>query len=115
VFFKAHYLLKRVIGLPGETVGMRDGTVTIQNGEHPEGFILTEPYAAAPTGFENITLTLGEEEYFVLGDNRPHSFDSRAWGALPGRNIIGHALVRLWPLRGFALWPGQAPPAEQGG
>lgn len=108
-------LIKRIIGLPGETVSVEGTSVHITNAEHPEGFVLDEPYLAAenlggPTGMET---TLGADEYFVLGDNRRVSSDSRTWGTLPEDNIIGHVLLRLFPLDSISALPGNATyPAE---
>ncbi len=96
------YFIKRVIGLPGERVVMRDGKVTIYNADHRDGFALTEPYLesdiAAADHTQNIDVTLGANEFYMLGDNRPYSFDSRRWGPLPKKDIVGRALVRLWPV-----------------
>lgn len=107
-------LIKRVIGLPGETVSVSGGEVRIINAEHPEGFILEEPYLdpgniGGPSGTNT---TLGEGEYFVMGDNRRVSSDSRVWGVLPQENILGHVFVRLFPLTSIGLLPGDADPEE---
>jgi signal peptidase I len=96
------YFIKRVIGLPGETVNIENGKVRITNSENPEGFVLDEPYVAYSTK-DNLNRKLGENEYFVLGDNRPASADSRLWGTVPKENIIGRPAVRFYPP---ALWPG---------
>jgi signal peptidase I len=103
-------LIKRVIGLPGDTVSVQGNTVRITNGEHPEGFTLDEPYLSPENfgGPSNVTKTLQEGEYFVLGDNRHVSSDSRVWGVLPKENIIGHVLVRLFPLQSLGFLPGDA-------
>jgi len=100
------YFIKRVVGLPGERVSVRSGKVVISDKEHPDGFTLDEKYL--PGGMVtggNTDITLGEREYFVLGDNRSYSFDSRSWGILNGKEIIGIVRLRLWPildLRAFA-------------
>lgn len=96
------YFIKRVIGLPGEEVRIKDGKVTIVNENNPEGILLDEPYIKF-TREDSGTYNLGEEEYFVMGDNRAGSADSRLWGALPEKNIIGRPIFRLWPL---SIWPG---------
>lgn len=108
-------LIKRVIGLPGETVDVEGTQVRIVNTEHPEGFVLNEPYLAAenlggPTG---VRVTLHDDEYFVMGDNRRVSSDSRVWGTLPKDNIIGHVLLRLFPLSRVGVTPGDAVYAEE--
>lgn len=102
------YFIKRIIGLPGETVRLEGGKVTIVNGENPEGFNIVEPYVALERP-DTATYLLGEGEYFVMGDNRAGSADSRFWGPLPEGNIIGRPVIRLWPP---ALWPGTIEPIE---
>lgn len=87
--------IKRVIGLPGETVEIRDGSIYI------DGVPLAEPYLGSPTHGSMAARTLGPGEYFVLGDNRDNSSDSRSWGPLPQQNIIGKAWLSYWPPR---LW-----------
>jgi signal peptidase I len=101
-------LIKRVIGLPGETVSVDAAGVHIRNAKYPNGFILDEPYVAKDNSGDptNIELTLGPDEFFVLGDNRRVSSDSRVWGMLPRENIIGHVLLRLFPLQSIQLAPG---------
>lgn len=101
------YFIKRVIGLPHDTLSMRNGVVTITNSANPDGFTLNEPYIVYGRP-DNATYVLGDGEYFVMGDNRAGSADSRLWGALPESHIIGRPIFRLWPL---ALWPGKFDPA----
>ena len=98
-----------MIGLPGETVVLSGTTVTIVNDANPEGLVLDEPYVAAEhANANNQTVTLADNEYFVLGDNRAESADSRYWGALPRENIVGRALLRVFPLNQLGLFPGEA-------
>lgn len=100
--------IKRVIGLPGETVSIRGDVVTIENAEHPTGFTLIEPYIDPDNQREtNMRVVLAPNEYFVLGDNRRASADSRTWGALPRDHIIGRALVRLYPFNQLGINPGE--------
>lgn len=103
-------LIKRVIGLPGETVSVSGNEVRIINTEHPEGFVLNEPYLDANNlgGPSGTNTTLGSDEYFVMGDNRRVSSDSRVWGILPKENIFGHVLIRLFPLTSIGILPGDA-------
>ncbi len=101
-------LIKRVIGLPGETVSLTGSEVTIINAEHPDGFILSEPYldpnnVGGPT---DMKVTLGPDQYFVLGDNRRVSADSRSWGVLPREDIVGRAFLRLFPFNQIGILPG---------
>jgi signal peptidase I len=93
------YFIKRIIGLPGETVKISNGKVIIINKTHPDGFVLDESYlpAGLPTD-GNETNVLGPNQYFVLGDNRTYSFDSRSWGDLSRNYIVGLVRFRLWPL-----------------
>lgn len=98
------YYIKRIIGLPGETVAVKNGKIAIKNAENLEGFILDESeYISEYTG-RDTERTLGENEYFVLGDNRDASSDSRTWGALPKDLIVGRAWVRVFPFDEFQIF-----------
>lgn len=99
------YFLKRLIGLPGERVKVSGGHVTIYNQAHPEGVELTESYLPS----DLITLgekewTINENQYFVLGDNRMNSYDSRRFNAIDKSAIVGRAWVRGWPLSRLAAF-----------
>ena len=98
------YFLKRIIGLPGERIKVADGKITVYNARNPEGVQLDETYLAKElvTLGESRTVTLGPDEYYVLGDNRPNSFDSRRFGPVNKSLIIGRALLRGWPLNRIA-------------
>ena len=100
---KKHFI-KRIIGLPGEMVSIKDGVVTITSSEHPSGLVLDEPYVELEKK-ETLSYTLGIGEYFVMGDNRAQSADSRIWGAVPEKNIIGRPIIELFPP---AFLPGDA-------
>ena len=91
--------IKRVIGLPGEVIEIRDGTIYIN------GVPLDEPYIQGPTRGNMAPRTLGPDEYFVLGDNRDNSSDSRSWGPLPKDKIIGKAWLSYWPPDMWGLIP----------
>ena len=100
------FFIKRIIGVPGDTVSIEGNVVTISNDTYPDGYVLDEPYIAdmAPNTF--LTETLGEREYFVMGDNRDKSSDSRVWGVLQRENIIGRAYLRLFPFDEIDVMPG---------
>lgn len=102
------YFIKRIIGVPGDTLTIEDSTVTILNEAHPEGFILNEPYIKSMRPGVTITEELGDREYFVMGDNRDESSDSRVWGVLQEERIIGKAFLRLFPPQEFDVLPGAA-------
>lgn len=111
VIFKAppeptKYYIKRVIGLPGDTVKITDGKITITNATHPDGFTLSETFITHPRA-DNLTKTVPADQYFVMGDNRSGSFDSRSWGMLPVANIRGRALLRLLPFQSISYIPGE--------
>ena len=95
----SQFYIKRIIGLPGETVEISNNQVEVFNTEHPLGFVLDENVylpPGVPTSGDT-QQKLGPDEYFVLGDNRVASFDSRRWGLLPRSNIIGRVWLRAWP------------------
>lgn len=94
----SQYYIKRIIGLPGETVEVVGGGVIVYNEENPAGLTLAEKYL--PNELKTIgsmKISLNEEEYFVLGDNREASSDSRRWGPLDKNYIIGRVWLRIWP------------------
>jgi signal peptidase I len=102
------YYIKRIIGLPGETVNIKDGAITIVNTANPTGLLLNEPYLSPEhLSRDTSTKTLGPTEYFVMGDNRSQSSDSRYWGPLDIHFMIGKPILRLLPLTKFSLRPGQ--------
>ena len=107
------FLLKRIIALPGETIVFKSNTVTIKNTENPAGIVLDESYISLPVFETEHSVTLTDEQYWVMGDNRPYSQDSRSWGTLPSKNITGRVFLRLWPLSDIAVFPGKVKTAEQ--
>lgn len=100
------FYIKRVIGLPGETVAINQGVVTITTAAGST-FTLSEPYVVDEDVTYTKTVTLAAGQYFVMGDNRPNSSDSRYWGPVPAKNIIGRVDLRLLPLSRIALFPGE--------
>lgn len=89
--------VKRVIGLPGEQVEVRRGTVYIDD------VPLIEPYIDAGDTSTTRPILLEDDEYYVLGDNRRSSNDSRSWGAVPESNILGKVWFVYWPFSGLRL------------
>ena len=101
--------IKRIVGLPGETIEIENGKIIIYQ-ENSETLVLDEssylsPYLQTPG---DIQVSLAENEYFVLGDNRAVSADSRKFGPLPRENIIGRVFLRAWPFTALAKFE---PPA----
>ena len=96
-------LVKRVIGLPGEKVVIKDGTITVYNSEHPDGFQpdKTLPYGAndhIPVTENDGTFVLKSNQLFVCGDNRPNSLDSRVFGPISTDQVVGKLAARILPL-----------------
>lgn len=103
--------IKRVIGLPGDTVELRDSRVYVNGRELFEPYI-NEP--CIPARCDDQTWELGPDEYFVMGDNRNHSSDSRAFDPIPRSSIIGEAMIRYWPPQDWGIvsqiaYPGEPP------
>jgi signal peptidase I len=96
--------IKRIIGLPGETVEIKDGAVDIQKAD---GSIITlqEPYIKEPFSSNYTSIVIPPNEYFVMGDNRNHSIDSRYGWLVSGDKIIGKAWISIWPPKLWGLAP----------
>lgn len=100
------FFIKRVIGLPGDTVEVSDGEVVLYNREHPNGTVLLETYLSHDQTGGKKKVTLATDEYFVLGDNRDESLDSRNFGAVTRSHMVGRVWFRGLPLSrasGFEL------------
>ncbi|MBI5151123.1 MAG: signal peptidase I [Candidatus Pacebacteria bacterium] len=97
--------IKRVLGLPGESVEVKDNGIWINGHKITEPYIPEENYTRPGAFTQNRVITLGRNEYFVSGDNRPHSSDSRAWGPITPKEIVGKAFFRYWPPKSFGMFP----------
>lgn len=102
----SRYFIKRIIGLPNEKIKISGDKITIINNTHPDGFILKEPYIRELFKTEGEYVT-SENEYFVMGDNRNQSSDSRTWGVLNKKFLIGRAYLRLLPFGEISYLPGE--------
>lgn len=101
----SQYFIKRIVGLPQERLVIKDGRVVIYNQDNPDGKTLDESYLKSQNlTYGNIDRSLGSDEYFVLGDNRLSSSDSRFWGPLSRRDIVGRVYVRVLPVKNFELY-----------
>lgn len=94
-------LIKRVIGLPGDRVVVKDGTLTLFNAQHPDGFMPDKTVGYAYPNFPitsgDIDVTIKPGQLFACGDNRPNSLDSRAFGPISADQVIGKLVIRVWP------------------
>lgn len=99
------FFIKRIIGLPGERVKVESGRITIFDAAHPDGYLLDEQAylgAAMTAGIKDVQV--GSDEYFLLGDNRGASLDSRVFGPVPGTLVVGRVWLRGWPPEKMAVF-----------
>jgi signal peptidase I len=96
-YLEEQAFIKRVIGLPGNTIEIKNGHVYVDRE------LLTETYIAEAPNYAMSPMVVPPDQLFVMGDNRNNSNDSHVWGFLPQSNIIGHACFRFWPIDRFGL------------
>lgn len=105
-FDESEFFIKRIVGLPGDDVRISEGRVVIKNSVYANGAELNEssylPSEVKTGGL--VDVHLNEDEYFVLGDNRPASSDSRTWGVLKKEEVVGKVWVRAWPFTEFEIF-----------
>lgn len=97
------FYLKRIIGLPGERVKVEDSKIIVYNKENPAGVVVEENYISEDTT-GSYSITLGEGQYFVMGDNRDESFDSRRFGPISDETIVGRVWLRGWPFNRVSVF-----------
>jgi signal peptidase I len=105
--YEGKYLIKRILGKPGERIVIRNSITTIYNKENPNGFVIEEPFVTYKENQKNVDITLDDHHYFVMGDNRAQSYDSRDWGPLDAKHIKGQVLFRVYPFNQAGYEPGQ--------
>jgi len=99
------FFIKRIIGLPNEIVDIKGDSVVIKNGDNPDGFVLPQEYVKNHSN-NDTHFELKADEYFVMGDNRSASSDSRYWGAVKKNLLVGRAFLRLLPVHSIDTLPG---------
>ncbi len=102
------FFVKRIVGLPNEIVKIENGRVSIASKKSPENFVSIDEFYVKKKDLRNsdVKFILGNDEYFVMGDNRTASSDSREWGPLKEKLITGRALLRLFPIAHVEFLPG---------
>lgn len=94
----SQYFIKRILGLPNETLEIKNGKITVFNNDNRDGLVLEEEYLEEEVKtFGDRTISLGADEYFIMGDNRLASFDSRSFGPIERESIVGKVWFRGWP------------------
>jgi signal peptidase I len=101
----SQYFIKRIIALPRETLHIHSGKVSVTRVDGTT-LELDEPYIINKGNGGDMDVSLGNDQYFVMGDNRPESSDSRIWGPLPRQNMVGRAFLRLLPVETADIFPG---------
>ncbi len=105
--YEGKHLIKRVLALPGERVVVNNGVTKVYNKENPNGFVIEEPYVFYKDRYKNVDIQLDENHFFMMGDNRAQSYDSRDWGPLDKKNIKGRVIFRIYPFTTISYEPGK--------
>ena len=108
---ESQFFIKRIIGLPGDEVIIGNSQIEIKNTSYPNGVLLNESQylSSDVTTGGQVDVRLGSDEYFVLGDNRPSSSDSRVWGLVKRSEIVGRVWVRAWPFDRLTMFHSLVP------
>jgi signal peptidase I len=106
--FPSSNYIKRVIAIPGDKIEITNGEIKVNGSKLDEPYIPSEKTLVRNSEAANLSDTMGDDEYFVLGDNREHSSDSREWGHVPMANIIGRAWLVVFPPKNFGFVAHQA-------
>lgn len=101
------FLIKRVAALPRETIEIKGEDIIIRNADSPDGFLWQQGAVNSNRKTGGQKVALGDDEFFVIGDNRDESADSRLWGPLSRKFIVGRPLIRLFPLDEVGVFPGE--------
>jgi signal peptidase I len=104
--YDGQFFIKRLIGVPGDRVIVKNGITTIYNKENPSGKILDEKFVKYSDFGKDFDIMLGEDEYVAFGDNRAESYDSRSWGVIYKKDIAGKAVFRIFPFTKIGSDPG---------
>lgn len=97
--------IKRILAVPGETVAVKNDSIIVNGQPINESYIPSDYETQAGLFMKDRVITLGPNEYFAVGDNRPHSSDSRAWGPIHKNDIVGKAFFRYWPVKAVGFIP----------